>query len=56
MYYEEQIINGELYYRTSPDGRWNYMSREMLNEKLIDAKEEIKILQSRLSMYEELKE
>ena len=38
MYYEEKIINGILYHRGTPGGRWIPFTVEELSSKLIERK------------------
>jgi hypothetical protein len=39
MYYEEQIINGVLCFRTTPKGEWVEFSKEALTAKIKDIKQ-----------------
>lgn len=41
MYYQEQVINGILHYRSSPNSDWIPMSKEKLTKKVLDLKEKI---------------
>lgn len=42
MYYEEQLINGIAYFRTTPSGHWRQMDIKTLSEKYFAAKEILK--------------
>lgn len=39
MYYEEQVRNGVLCYRSSPDGEWIQMSAERLTAILLELRQ-----------------
>jgi hypothetical protein len=39
MYYEEKVINGELYWRGNPDGEWIQVSRRDLTAKLLELRQ-----------------
>ncbi len=41
MYYEEQIINGKLYYRTTPTGKWILIGYAKLLDRLIEAENKL---------------
>lgn len=41
MYYQEKLINGVMYYRTSPDGDWRQMSIEKLSRDYSEMKARI---------------
>jgi hypothetical protein len=41
MYYEEQVVNGVLCYRTSPRGCWNRVSAETLTTRLVKAQADL---------------
>lgn len=38
MYYDEQVIDGVLHYRTTPNGEWKPFSLPGLTAKYLDAK------------------
>lgn len=41
MYYQEKWINGELYYKHSPKGKWYKFTEEMYIKRLIEREHEI---------------
>lgn len=53
MYYAEEIINGVLCYKTTPDGDWTPLSLTVLTERLTDAKKLINDLQNQLFNFQE---
>jgi len=44
MYYTEEIINGVLMYKTTPNGAWKQCSIEKMSERIIKMKKEISVL------------
>jgi len=48
MYYEEKVINGLLYYKTTPNGQWIQMSPERLTEMLLEARKERMVFQEKV--------
>ena len=46
MYYEEELINGVLMFRTSPDGDWEQCSIEDIGQRFTNAKLEIEYLRA----------
>jgi len=44
MYYEEQIINGVLMFRTKPTGDWQQCSIEKMSSRIVEMEAEIKVL------------
>ncbi len=46
MYYNEELINGDWYFKTTPKGKWKLFTREMLLGKLEDKQVLINILRS----------
>ena len=38
MFYEEQIINGVLCFRNTPNGEWNEFTIQQLSDKCVDLK------------------
>lgn len=48
MYYEEKVINGLLYYKTTPNGPWIQMSPERLTELLLAARKERMVFQEKV--------
>lgn len=44
MYHAECMIDGELYWRNTPDGRWMKYSTTQLSEKILELQEENKRL------------
>jgi hypothetical protein len=49
MFYEESIINDELYFRSTPDGRWQLMTAKQLTEKLLEARSDLAQANSELA-------
>jgi len=41
MFYEEQVINGVLCWRGTPNGEWTPKTPEQLTKLLVDARDEI---------------
>jgi hypothetical protein len=41
MYYDEEVINGILCHRGTPDGEWIPFTPEQLTQKYIQAKERV---------------
>lgn len=41
MFYEEQVINGRLCYRTTPRGPWHHMDVETLTTRLVKAQADL---------------
>ena len=41
MYYDEQIFDGKLYFRTTPNGEWILVCYETLLDRLIKAENEL---------------
>jgi len=48
MYYEEKVLAGVFYYRTSPYAEWEIMSPKQLTQKLLHAQEAERVAQARL--------
>ena len=48
MYYAEKVINGLLYYKTTPNGPWVQMSPERLTEMLLEARKERMAFQEKM--------
>jgi hypothetical protein len=42
MYYEEKIIDGVLYWRSTPKGMWTQFSAEELTKKLMEERDKWK--------------
>ena len=42
MYYEEQVVNGVLSYRTTPNGKWEPCSLEIITTALVQARERLR--------------
>ena len=58
MYYVEDIINGILMYKTTPDGAWKQCSIEKMSERIIQMKKENAMLSTqcdRCKYYQEVK-
>lgn len=53
MFYEEKLENGELYFRSQPNGRWQLMTPVRLLEKLLESRSEVARLEAEI---EELRE
>jgi hypothetical protein len=49
MYYEEQIINGVLMFRTKPDGNWQQCSIEKISQRIVEMGAEVEALKLQLS-------
>lgn len=49
MYYEEQVVNGVLCYRTTPRGPWHHVSAETLTTRLLAAQKQARIPQDELA-------
>ncbi len=41
MYYTEEIINGILCYKTTPNGKWKEMSKEKLTKRILELQERL---------------
>ena len=41
MYHEEKVINGKLYWRSTPDGAWVEMTQEMLTDKVMTLQKQL---------------
>lgn len=41
MYYEEQVIDGILHWRSTPDGKWEAFTAGQLTRKLMAAWEQL---------------
>lgn len=48
MYYAEQVINGLLHYKTTPNGPWIQVSPERLTELLLEARKERMVFQEKV--------
>ena len=48
MYYEEKVINGILYYRTTPTSPWIQVSPKRLTEMLLETRKERMVLQEKV--------
>ena len=53
MYYAEKVINGLLYYKTTPNGPWVQMSPERLTEMLLEARKERMAFQEKVDTLSE---
>lgn len=40
MYYEEEVINGILHYRTTPEGEWTEHSKKGLTDLIVRLRDE----------------
>jgi hypothetical protein len=49
MYYEEQIINGVLMFRTNPSGDWQQCSIEKMSQRIVKIDAEVKELKIKLA-------
>jgi len=47
MYYEEQIINGVLMFRTKPAGDWQQCSIERMSWRIVKMEAELKALKGK---------
>lgn len=47
MYYEEKVIGGMLFWRSTPDGDWIPMSAQKLTSMLINERELRKAIQNK---------
>lgn len=47
MHYEEELINGRLMYRLSPEGKWAQCDVEKVSQRLVKAEETIKDMEKR---------
>lgn len=45
MFYEEIVIEGELYYRTDPKGTWLKMSPIRMTNEILNLREKIRQMQ-----------
>ena len=52
MYYEEQVINGILHWRSSPDGEWKPCRPEEITTRLLEAKSKSDALTAQLETCE----
>lgn len=52
MYYTEEIINGVLCFKTTPDGEWQPLSLTVMTERLEAANKRIDHLLSELFEYQ----
>lgn len=50
MYYKEQIVNGILCYKNTPDGEWIEKTKEQLTKKITQLKVDMARLQNRLDI------
>ena len=41
MYYAEELINGRLYFKTSPNGKWEEVGYEAVCKRLVEAEKKI---------------
>lgn len=48
MFYQEKWINGELYYKNTPKGKWYKYTKEQYIRRLINKEEEILLLKDKL--------
>ena len=48
MYYKEEIVDGILCYKHTPDGEWIPMSPEKMTRKIMQLRIEVEILKSKL--------
>lgn len=48
MYYKEQIVDGVLCWKGTPDGEWTPMSPEKMTRKIMQLKIEVEMLKSKL--------
>ena len=53
MFYEEKLIAGLMYCRTTPDGEWKLPSQAQLSEKYSEVKQELSKVNYYLSKYQE---
>ncbi|WP_456415665.1 hypothetical protein [Thiolapillus sp.] len=49
MYYEEQIIDGRLMFRQSPDGKWQICPIDKLHRRIVEMDAEIEYLKEQIS-------
>lgn len=49
MYYREEVINGILCFKTTPNGEWKQVSAQEMTTRLLNAKDTIFQLQEVLS-------
>lgn len=51
MYYEERVIDGQLCYRTTPDGPWAVVEYKELVERVVYAEKKVRQLESGLESF-----
>jgi hypothetical protein len=51
MYYEEQIIDGKLYYRITPKGVWFPVNYAKLLDRLVEAENKVAELESKIKIF-----
>ncbi len=51
MYYEEQVIDGQLCYRTTPDGPWAVVEYKELVDRVVFAEKKVRQLESELESF-----
>ena len=44
MYYAEEVINGILHYKLSPDAEWKPFSKKALTERVLKLEQEVELL------------
>ena len=49
MFFEETVINGVLYWRNAPNGKWSAFTLEELTSKLIDERDKSERLKGQLA-------
>ena len=48
MYYKEEVINGVLCFKTTPNGEWKQFTLEQLTNKIVNLKNEVSQLNKEL--------
>ena len=54
MYYVEEIFNGKLYYKTTPNGEWILICYEELLDRLIKAENDLAVYTERFDIDESM--
>ena len=54
MYYREDIINGVLCYKHSPNGKWFEISKEALSKRVIEAEKELRVLKEYIEIIDKI--